>query len=327
VNEVERSLAFVPDEETLRTVRALPMQSLPKISVVIPSLNQARFLPQTLDSVMGQGYPRLEVFVADGGSTDGTPELLREYSARSGGVLRYTSAPDGGQHLAVNKGIAATDGEIIAWINSDDVYLPGAFWKVVSFFHFNRCALVAYGRNRYTDESLRPLFDYPADWSPRLHEQRRRMLHFCLPPQPSLFFRRQAVALSGALASPILDYELWLRWQRDLPFFFIDDYLSLSRLHAEAKTVKSQRRLIQGICEVVHRHYLTVPYSWTFKLAQSDLHGSRWTTGEVPPETRGLHARALLYWLYYNLRWFPRTLAAAVRSGVGWVRESFHGHV
>jgi glycosyltransferase involved in cell wall biosynthesis len=327
VNELERSLAFVPNEETIRAVRALPVPSLPKISVVIPSLNQARFLLQTLDSVIEQGYPRLEVFVADGGSTDGTPELLREYSARSGGVLRYTSAPDGGQQFAVNNGIAATDGEIIAWINSDDVYLPGAFWKVASFFHFNRCALVAYGRNRYTDESLRPLFDYPADWSPRLHEQRRRMLHFCLPPQPSLFFRRQAVALSGALASPILDYELWLRWQRDLPFFFIDDYLSLSRLHAEAKTVKSQRRLIQGICEVVHGHYLTVPYSWTFKLAQSDLHGSRWTTGEVPPETPGLRARALLYWLYYNLRWCPRTLAAAVRSAVGWVRESLHGHV
>ena len=297
----------MPDEQTIRDVRAITPEKLPKISVVVPSLNQARFLPETLASVMEQGYPRLEVFVADGGSTDGTPELLREYSRRSGGIVRYTSAPDGGQHLAVNKGIAATDGEIIAWINSDDVYLPG--------------------RNRYTDENLRPLFDYPADWSPVLREQRRRMLHFCLPPQPSLFFRRQAVVLSGALASPILDYELWLRWQRDLPFFFIDDYLSLSRLHEETKTVKSQRTLIQGICEVVHGHYLTVPYSWTIKLAQSDVHGSRWTTGEVPPYTRSLRVRALLYWLYYNLRWLPRSMAAAVRSGIGRVRESLHGHV
>jgi hypothetical protein len=226
----------------------------------------------------------------------------------------------------VNAGIAATDGEIIAWINSDDVYLEDAFWKVAAFFQFNRCALVAYGRNRYTDDKLRPLFDYPVDWSPVLKEQRRRMLHFCLPPQPSLFFRRKAVTLSGALASPILDYELWLRWQRDLPFFFIDDYLSLSRLHSEAKTVKTQRKLIEGVCDVVHRYYLTVPYSWTMKLAQNDLHGSRWTTGEVPPDTRSVHTRALLYWIYYNLRWSLRSLATVAQLGASWLRESLHGH-
>lgn len=327
MNALERRLAFVPTTKEIAFVRGLPMEQLPKISVVIPSFNQAKFLPQTLESIISQGYPNMEIFVADGGSTDGSVEILKEYVSKHQNILRYVSEPDGGQYQGVNKGIDATDGDIIAWINSDDVYLPEAFWKIVTFFYFNRCALVVYGRNKYTDEKLVPQMDYPVDWSPILREQRRRMMHFCLPPQPSLFFRRMAVILSGKLASPILDYELWLRWQQDLPFYFIDDYLSLSRLHSQAKTIHLRNELIHGICEVVNKYYLTVPFTWTFSRAYNEAYGSKWTEGETPIVTHTIKIKALLYWLYYNFRWAPRSLYKGFLMLINFLRESLYGHV
>jgi glycosyltransferase involved in cell wall biosynthesis len=123
--------------------------------------------------------------------------VLVEYPARYAELIRYDSRPDGGHSHGVDKGITNTSEEVIAWIDSDDVYLPDTFWKVAAFFHLNRGAFVVYGRNRYVDRNLKHVADYPVDWSPLLSERRRRMMHFCPPPQPSLLFRRTAVILSG----------------------------------------------------------------------------------------------------------------------------------
>ncbi|MBI5020647.1 MAG: glycosyltransferase [Ignavibacteriales bacterium] len=327
MNELERSLAFIPSSSDITMVKTLPLVSLPKISAVIPSFNQASFIQQTLDSIIAQKYPSLEIFVADGGSSDGTKEILDEYKSKYKNLIRYVSESDRGQFHAVNKGIEATDGEIIAWINSDDIYLPDTFWKVVTFFYLNRCALIVYGKNYYTDDNLKPHIEYPVDWSPILHEQKRRMMHFCIVPQPSLFFKRKVVVLSGKLVSPILDYELWMRWQRDLPFYFIDDFLSLSRLHSDAKTVKDRDGLIHGICETVHQYYHNVPYSWTRQLAYNKVYGNSWTQGEPTPVTRSILMWAMIYWIYYNLRWSPRTILYGVRSFTSWIKESIFGHV
>jgi glycosyltransferase involved in cell wall biosynthesis len=321
MNDLERSLAFVASADDLRQVRQLPVAQLPTIAVVIPSFNQADFLAATLDSVIVQDYPRLEIYVADGGSSDGSVAILESYSNRYPGLIRFDSRPDGGHFQGVNKGIANTQGDIIAWINSDDIYLPDTFWKVAAFFHFNRCALVVYGRNRYVDRSLQPITDYPVDWSPLLLEQRRRMLHFCLPPQPSLFFRRTAVTLCGALSSPILDYELWLRWQENLQFHFYDDYLSLSRLHDAAISANADGRLLAGICATVHQYYGMVPYSWAFKYAYTIRHGAAWARGESPAVDGRLRRVAAFHWLRFNLVWLPRAIAATAKRFGAWMRE------
>jgi len=322
MNELERRLAFIASPEDLARVRSLSPADLPRFSVVIPSFNQGKFLAQTLDSVISQEYPNTDIFVADGGSTDGSVDILEDYTRRFNGLLRYDSRPDGGHYQGVNKGIANTSGEVIAWINSDDVYLPGAFWKVAAFFCYNRSALVVYGRNTYVDEYLNTITDYPVDWSPLLGEQRRRMMHFCVVPQPSLFFRREAVLLCGDLASKILDYELWLRWQRNLPFYFYDDYLSLSRVHQKAITANPDKQLLLHICKTVHDYYGAVPLSWAFKYAYTVTYGAAWTRGEHPAVGHMILARAYLQWLWLNIRWSPRMALRALRWLAVWIQQA-----
>ena len=321
MNDLERSLAFTPSESEIAELKKLPNEKLPRFSVVIPSFNQAVFLRQTLDSVLAQEYSNMEIFVADGGSTDGSVEILEEYFQKYPTLIRFDSRPDGGHCQGVNKGIVNTSGDIIAWINSDDVYLPNTFWKVATFFHYNRVAFVVYGRNRYVDRDLKPITDYPVDWSPLLSEQKRRMMHFCLVPQPSLFFRRMAVTLCGALDSNIVDYELWMRWQNNLPFYFCDDYFSLSRLHDAAITANADHRLLRGICETVHQYYGAVPFSWAFKYAYIVVHGAAWARGESP--TVGLKVRILArwYWFELNLRWFPRLVRREAQALFEWIRQ------
>jgi len=323
MNDLELSLTYRPTGADMDYVGSLPSEQLPKISVVIPSFNQAKYIAATLDSVVAQNYPNIEIYVADGGSTDGSLEIIADFAARHPDVVRYDSRPDGGHHHGVNKGIANTNGDIIAWINSDDVYLPDAFWKVATFFHFNRGAYIVYGRNDYVNEALEPVTEYPVDWSPLLREQKRRMMHFCLVPQPSLFFRRTAVLLCGALDHKILDYELWMRWQQDLPFYFMDEKLSLSRLQKDAISVRAETDLLVGISEVVHRYYGMVPYRWAFSYAYNQAYGAAWARGEAPPVTRSIKFNAVRFWVLRNLAWMPRSIAKAARELHQLVRESW----
>jgi glycosyltransferase involved in cell wall biosynthesis len=271
---------------------------------------------------MAQDYPNSEIFVADGGSTDGSVEIISGYASRYPDRIRFESMPDGGHRHGVNKAIANTTGSIIAWINSDDLYVPEAFWKVVSFFHFNRCAMVVYGRNNYVDDDLQFVAEYPVDWSPLLAEQKRRMMHFCLPAQPSLFFKRTAVGMCGDLKHKILDYELWMRWQENIPFFFLDDLLSLSRVHKEAISVKADTVLLRDICAVVHQYYGLVPYSWTLRYAHNRAYGAAWARGEAAPMTRRIRRQAWWIWFSINATRLPGALGDVGRRARSLLAES-----
>lgn len=303
----------IPADDLL-TVQALPIDQLPSISVVIPSYNQGAFLRDTLESVLTQNYPKTEIFVADGGSQDATPQILEEYATRHPGMFRYDSRPDGGQAAGVNKAVARTTGEIVAWINSDDVYAADAFWKVVTFFYFNRSAFVVYGQNNYVDEQLEHVVNYPTRWSPLLSAQRHMMMHGCRIAQPSLFFKRAVITtLGGPEPGKALDYDLWLRWQRDVPFYGIDELLSYSRLHAHAITATADPRAVEEMCRLVHRYYGLLPFTWALTREYVKRYGAAWARRETPPITPSMRFEAWVWCFGFNVRHLPCSLAYLAR--------------
>ncbi len=182
----------------------------PSVSVITPSLDQGAFIGDALASVAGQRYPGLEHIVVDGGSSDGTVEILRA----SGGAVRWTSEPDAGQGDAVNKGIARARGEIVGWLNADDFYAPGAAAAAAAFLAAHPEADVVYGDCLYLYQDAEPeetrlVRAWPFDLDALLNVG-------CYIPQPATFVRRAAlagVALDATLRFA-LDYDLWIRLAR-----------------------------------------------------------------------------------------------------------------
>jgi len=213
--------------------------SLPKITVVTPSFNQGRFIEQTIASVLDQKYPNLEYIVMDGGSTDGTADILRKYERH---FHFWTSAPDNGQADAINKGFARAGGEILAWLNSDDVYEPGVLAEAAELFGkwpgvdvvSGRCRLW-YGdsRDRLMEPSpLRSLDDFlkiNANW------RNRRLI-----VQPEALFRRRAFDKAGPLREDLhycFDQCLWMDMAKSgCVFASVDRHWANLRMHEGQKT-------------------------------------------------------------------------------------------
>jgi glycosyltransferase involved in cell wall biosynthesis len=203
--------------------------SLPRVTIVTPSFNQAQFLERTIRSVLDQEYPDLEYIVMDGGSTDGSVEIIRRYAEQ---LTYWTSGPDGGQAAAINAGWRMAHGQVLAWLNSDDFFMPGALSAVGHAFQEHPKAVLVYGQTQLVDPDGLLLGTVGS-----AYRHRTLMYSHQLIPQPSAFFRRSAVDAVGLLDESLhysMDLDLFLRLARIAPPLMLQETL------AEAKTTRDR---------------------------------------------------------------------------------------
>ena len=260
---------------------------LPLVSIVTPSYNQGRFLRRAIDSVLSQDYPHLEYFVLDGGSTDESADILRSYSivpSASGkeaaqsptspfgkGAAQSLPSPSGrgdegerksffwlcqpdrGQTDAINQGLRRTRGDILAYLNSDDVLLPGAIAAIVQHFRSNPDWDLLYGNAYHIDENDRVLGTYPT--APYEFD---RLLQSCCICQPAAFWRRRITDRVGLFDESLhyaMDYEYWMRIDRaGGKLVHVPEFLACSRQHAQTKTRSARMQVYHEILEVSRRH-------------------------------------------------------------------------
>lgn len=241
-----------------------------KFSIVTPSYNQAAFIERTIRSVLDQqGDFELEYLVVDGGSTDGTLQILERYR----GNLAWISERDAGQVDAIGKGFARTTGEVVAWLNSDDVYLPGALDAVARSME-EPGARWCFGQCRVVDEEDREIRRAISWYKNRLSRRYslRRLLTKDFIPQPATFFRRDLLEEAGPLDPAYqyaMDYELWLRFARLADPVFIPRDLATFRWHSTSKSSRGYAAAAWEAFEAARRH--AGPSQW-LALVEHYLH-------------------------------------------------------
>jgi len=261
--------------------RTPPPKNPPLISIVTPSFNQGSYLETTLGSVLSQNYPRLEYVVQDGGSTDGTPAVLDRFRDR---LHHCESQRDGGQGDAINRGFARTSGEIMAYLNSDDLLLPGALNAVAAYFVAHPDVDVVYGHrvviDRHGDELGRWVLPSHDDETLRWQDY---------IPQETMFWRRQLWERVGGIDASFrfaLDWDLVLRFQvAGAKFHRLGRFLGAFRVHDTSKTVTVVQT--QGAAEVSKLLHRT--------------HGRDVTPLEVEEHLRGYRRRHVMYNVMYSL--------------------------
>jgi glycosyltransferase involved in cell wall biosynthesis len=210
-------------------------EGLARVSIVTPSFNQAQFLEETIISVLEQDYPDIEYIIIDGGSTDGSVDIIHRYETQ---LAWWVSERDQGQTDALNKGFDKASGDILAWLNSDDTYLPGAISGAVEYLMSHPEAGMVYGDANLIDETGLVMGRFPARQTdyPRLM---RGSVHI---PQQAAFFRGDLWRKIGPLDPSFyfaMDYDLWVRLAKIAPLHYHPQLWANFRLHGAGKSVAS----------------------------------------------------------------------------------------
>jgi glycosyltransferase involved in cell wall biosynthesis len=255
----------------------------PLITIITPSFQQARFLRACLDSVLNQDYPNLEYLVMDGGSTDGSVEILQSYGDR----VVWSSGPDGGQAAAINAGIRSSRGAILGYLNSDDVLLPGALKAVAKAFDSNPTADVIYGEAEMIDESGKTVGIYPTR-----EFLKATFFGDCYICQPAAFWRRETQHKVGLLDDSLhsaLDYDYWIRIARSGgQFLHLDTTLAQSRDYPETKTRSDRARAFDEIFSVSRRHLGWIHPRWIESyLCHIRFETEKWWRHLIPRSEKG----------------------------------------
>ncbi len=243
------------------------MQAQPLVSIITPSFNQVRYLEATLWSVLEQDYPRIEYIVIDAGSTDGSLEVLDRYRDR---LAHCVSEPDAGQAAGINKGLRLATGEIVAWLNSDDVYLSGAIRQAVEALEAEPDLGMVYADGIMVD-SEQVLLDRHRYRTLSLVD----LLSFEVILQPTVFMRRKVLERAGYLDDAyqlILDHELWVRMAAAAPIRHVDATWALERTHQEAKTIARASSFVEEAERMLRWATETPPFSDAVRLHRRRVH-------------------------------------------------------
>jgi glycosyltransferase involved in cell wall biosynthesis len=206
------------------------MSDLPFVSIVTPSYNQARFLEATLHSVLGQDYPNMEYLVVDGASNDGSVDIIRRYADR---LAWWVSEKDSGQPEAINKGFRQAHGEFVGWLNSDDIYLPGAVSAAIKVFQSHPEAGLVYGDAQAIDADGKP-FNLMRARQYTLAD----LMAFNIICQPAVFMRRSVLEDAGFLNPAyqlLMDNLLWMCMALKAPIVYTPQTWAAARYHDQAK--------------------------------------------------------------------------------------------
>jgi glycosyltransferase involved in cell wall biosynthesis len=230
-------------------IDAINDKTWPKISIVTPSFNQGQYLDETILSVLGQNYPNIEYIIIDGGSTDDSVKIIRKYEK----YLKYwVSEPDKGQSHAINKGFALATGEILGWLNSDDVYYPGTLqhvanldWEKTDF---------CYGKGMWTSRCGKDICLYPT------FKPSKYSLYFtCTLCQPTVFFKKTVITELGEFSQDyncVFDYEYWMRAIFMAKVFrYIPILLAKSRMYPQNKSLSCQNTVDLEIAVLIQKYY------------------------------------------------------------------------
>jgi glycosyltransferase involved in cell wall biosynthesis len=218
----------------------------PKISIITPSFNQAKFIERTIKSVLQQGYKNFEYIVMDGGSTDKTPNILKKFSNQ----IIWQSEKDKGQSDAINKGLKMATGDIVTYLNSDDTYEPGTLKKVIKFFQNNPEKKWVYGKCKIINENDREIRK-PITWYKNQLLKKYnypKLLAENFISQPATFWKKELHTEFGYFDEKekfCMDYDFWLRIGKKYPAGVINSYLANFRYHSASKSGSVNKKQFQ----------------------------------------------------------------------------------
>jgi len=222
----------------------------PLVSIVTPSFNQSLYIEETIKSVFTQDYPRIEYIIIDGGSIDNTLEIVKKYEDR----IHWISEPDDGQADAVNKGFRMSQGEIVAWLNSDDTYCPGAIKTAVDYLLQHSDVCMIYGDGYEIDERGMVIRKFP--YTQRFDLNKLIYVSDYIL-QPTVFMRKKSLCELDLLDTSLtwcMDWDLWIRFGKRYKVAYIPFFFGNSRIHSNTKTALGGFRRLQEIAYVMRKH-------------------------------------------------------------------------
>ncbi|HYB41944.1 MAG TPA: glycosyltransferase family 2 protein [Candidatus Methylomirabilis sp.] len=240
------------------------------VAVVVPSLDQGRFLPEALGSLLGQESVDVKVAVMDGGSRDDSVEIIQRHEDR---LSYWRSGPDAGQAAAINEGIARLGpADHVGWLNADDLLLPGGLEKMAAYLTANPGCVAVFGEADVVDEAGRVIGRFPTQ-----PFSRRALARASIICQPASLIRASAWRAVGGLDASLhlcLDYDLWWRLSAIGPIGFLPDLIARSRDHETTKTRSRHDLMYREAFAVLTRHLRYVPWRWCLSEA-----AYRWREG------------------------------------------------